>query len=235
MDSDDILSEDKIEKQMKVLLPNPNKVSVCNYIEFSNNEIIEDLIVKPYQKKFIYTTDNTVEFLLNLWGSNGEESFVQTNCWLMSRQLVSDIGGWRIYSSVDDDGEFFTRLLLASNGIVYVEGPLVYYRRTESNSRLSSNSNYNMVKNKLLTIDLKYSYVKKHSNVHFLNVAFAKQYFNFAVYNFPRHTILSKIAFKKYKKFKLKVNPPLLGGRIIELIKNTLGWKVARLIKYYLR
>lgn len=235
MDADDLLSSNKIELQVKALNIFKNKVAVCNYIEFSTGERIEELKVSEYQKKFIFSTNNTSEFLINLWGANGGDSFVQTNCWLMPKHLVVQVGGWRNYSSVDDDGEFFTRLLLKSEGIVFVQEPLVYYRRSILKNRLSNSKNYHLVKNKLLTIDLKYKFIKPFVDTEKLKKAFSIQYLDFAVYNYPQHKNLSRIAFKRYKALNTKARLPLLGGKIIEHIKNIFGWKFARLIKYYFR
>jgi len=67
-----------------------------------------------------------------------------------------------------------------------------------------------------------------------LNKAFAKQYLNYAVYNYPEQKKLSAIAYRKYKRLKCKVNPPKLGGTVVEMVSKVLGWRFTRKIKYIL-
>lgn len=235
LDVDDYLSPDKIEKQVAALNGQQNKVAVCNYISFVNDDELDKEINLEDQSHFIYSSDHPAEFLINLLGGKGESNFIQTNCWLVPRAILDKAGGWRNYRCPDDDGEFFARVLLASDGIVYVPGALNYYRRDKRVHKLSSNSNQKFIQNTLLTIDLKYHYLKGIINSKKLKKAFAKQYLDFAIYNYPQHKKLSCIAFKRYKRMNESAELPLLGGKIIESIKTIFGWKAARVIKFYLR
>ena len=237
LDVDDLLSDDKIEKQVKALEEHKNAVAVCNYINFSNESELIDGGKKEDQFAFIYSSDSPVDFLINLYGGmNGRSHFIQTNSWLVPRSVIDKAGEWRSYRCPDDDGEFFARVLLASEGIIYVPGVYNYYRRTNSEANLSQKSGKKYLQNTLLTIDLKHSYLNSHSNNRSaISKAIATQYLNFAVSVYPENKVLSKIAYKRYKSFNVKVLLPKLGGTFIELIKNILGWKTARLLKYYLR
>ena len=234
MDVDDFLSRDKIEKQVVALQKNPGKSAVCNYINFSEENDLS--LLKPAdQSSFIYSTDDPADFLINLWGGNGQSNFIQTNSWLVPRSVIEISGGWREYRCPDDDGEFFARVLLASEGIVHVPEVYNYYRRTPGENKLSQNSNNHYVENVLLTIGLKYKYLKARTNDERLGNAFAKQYLDFAVHQYPQHKDLSEEAYTKYHQLKTEAGLPVLGGRFIELVKSMLGWKTARLLKYYLR
>lgn len=232
LDVDDFLSNDKIEKQIAALKNHSGKIAVCNYINFFEEKDLSNLKAND-QSSFIYSSDNPSDFLINLWGGNGDSNFIQTNCWLTPRNVIEKAGGWRNYRCPDDDGEFFTRVLLASDGIVYVPGIYNFYRRLPGADKLSQNSSSKYVQNVLLTIDLKFQYLKAFTKSEKLKEAFSKQYLDFAVHNFPQHTILSKIALKRYQDLNVKATLPLLGGKLIEAIKKTFGWKVARYVKYY--
>lgn len=236
LDADDYLSPGKIEEQVKALDGQQDKVAVCNYTSFVNDE--ELLQQRPLvdQSAFIFSTDNPAGFLVNLWGgNNGKSNFIQTNCWLIPRTLIDEAGGWRPYRCPDDDGEFFARVLLASKGIIYVPGVMNYYRRENTEHKLSSNSKNKYVQNTLLTIDLKYKYLEEKYNDEKLDKAFAKQYLDFAVHQYPQQKILSQLAMRKYLKIGQRATLPLLGGRTIEIIKKLFGWRVARIIKYRIR
>ncbi len=233
LDADDYLSADKIEKQVVALSGRINEIAVCSYVSFENDDEIAGLTAVD-QSSFIYSSVNPSDFLINLLGFNSAGSnFIQTNCWLVPRSIINQSGPWRNYRCPDDDGEFFSRVILASEGIVYVPDILNFYRRQNSEHKLSSNSNKKYLQNTLLTIDLKYQYLKPFHNSYKLNMAFAKQYLDFAVYNYPSNTLLSNIAFKKYKRLNHKVDLPLLGGKCIELSKSIFGWRIIRLLKHY--
>lgn len=235
MDADDYLSPNKIEEQVKALEVNAGSVAVCNYIQFVNEEDLDNKKDISYQDQFIFSSDNPAEFLINLWGGNGLDGFVQTNCWLTPKSLVDEVQGWRNYRSVDDDGEFFARLLLKSRGIVHTKNCIVYYRHSKNEVHLSGNKNFHLLKNMLLTIDLKYAYLSNYINNPNCRIAFAKQYFYYAVYNYPENKTLSKIAEKRFRQLDIKVTTPMLGGKVFMMLDKLFGWKVARKIRYYLK
>ncbi len=231
MDADDLLSAEKIELQLTALGNNPEKVALCNYIEFFDVDDILEKSVPENQKNFILSTDSPADFLLNLWGANGSSNFIQTNSWLVPRNLIDKAGMWRKYRCPDDDGEFFTRLLLASKGIVYVPAALNYYRRFLSEGNLSNQRSNHALKNSLLTIDLKKKYIENHLSSININRAFARQYMNFAVYNYLNNKKLSKLAERKYKALDVKASPPLIGGWFIQRMARIFGWKFALRLK----
>ena len=181
-DADDFLSYDKIERQVEALQGRDNAVAVCNYINFVKDEDLENAEQED-QTGFIYSSQDTADFLANLWGANGESNFIQTNCRHIRRSLSDKAGHWRNYRCPDDDGEFFARIVLAANEVIYVPGVKNYYRRTGSKKALSQNKNKKYLQNVLLSIDLKYTYLKGKVGDEVLKKTFAKQYLDFAVYN----------------------------------------------------
>lgn len=54
--------------------------------------------------------------------------------WLVSRELAEAAGPWNTALLVDDDGEYFRRILLASNGVRFVPEAKAYYRTSGANS-----------------------------------------------------------------------------------------------------
>ena len=61
---------------------------------------------------------------------------MQTATWLTSRELTEAAGPWDTSQLSDDDGEYFYRVLLASEGTRFAPEAKVFYRITQS-SRLS--------------------------------------------------------------------------------------------------
>ncbi|HTH30743.1 MAG TPA: glycosyltransferase [Lacibacter sp.] len=235
LDAGDVLDERKIEAQVQALKDQEDKVAVCNYKQFTTDEELKNGFY-PDQSSFIYSSDDPQEFLINLWGGKGRMNFIQTNCWLVPRRIIEKSGGWRSYRCPDDDGDFFARVLLASEGIVYVPDVYNYYHIAPGGAnQLSRSRNKKYLQNVLLTIDLKHQYLVKAGHHPYIKKAIASQYLRFAVDQFPAQKILSAIAYRRYRLLNEKVNVPVLGGRIVELIKTIFGWRVARLIRTYLR
>jgi glycosyltransferase involved in cell wall biosynthesis len=234
LDAGDLLSSDKIERQIEALKGHRTKLAVCNYFQFGNREDLKNPVY-PDQSHFIYSSDQPRDFLINLWGGTGSSNFIQTNSWLVPKTLIDKAGAWRPYRCPDDDGEFFARMILASEGIVYVPGVYNYYRMTDGANQLSSNRSKKYLMNTLLTIDLKHHYLAQKGDHPGIKKAMAKQYLDFAVYQYPSNPVLAKIALNRYKALGIAAQPPLLGGRLVEWTKRILGWRTTRLIQYYLR
>jgi glycosyltransferase involved in cell wall biosynthesis len=234
LDAGDLLSEEKISRQVEVLRGQKNKLAVCDYRQFENEEDLQQPL-SPNQTGFIYSTEQPIDFLVNLWGGNGESNFIQTNCWLVPRQLIEKAGAWRPYRCPDDDGEFFTRVILASEGIIYVPDVYNYFRVGAGSNQLSGNKSRKYLKNTLLTIDLKNKYLMQKGGHPKLNAALAKQYLDYAVYHFPAQKDLSALAYRRYRQLGINAEAPLLGGRLVEGLKSLLGWRAVRLLQYYLR
>jgi hypothetical protein len=56
--------------------------------------------------------------------------FMQTAVWLTSRELTDAAGPWDTGMLTDDDGEYFSRVLLKADAIRFVSDAKVYYRMT---------------------------------------------------------------------------------------------------------
>jgi glycosyltransferase involved in cell wall biosynthesis len=122
LDADDLLSPDKISRQMEAALE-------CG----SRRTLISSgwayFIYRPQKAKFVPTAlwENLspLEWMLRKWENN---LHMQTATWLVSRELTTAAGPWNTQLLGDDDGEYFSRVIKASDGIRFVPGEKVYYR-----------------------------------------------------------------------------------------------------------
>lgn len=235
MDADDLLHPDKIKIQVEALHDKTAKIAVSNYIEFFDEENLYHKTVPKSQNEFIFSSDKPVDFLLNLWGANGNPNFIQTNSWLLPKSLIDKAGMWRAYRCPDDDGEFFARVILASSGVIYTEGAINYYRRFLTEGNLSNHKNAEAIQNTLLTLRLKQEYIEEFEKSQRVNRAFARQYLNFSVYNYIRNKKLSIEAYHRYKQLKTPLPLPKIGGKLIQTLAMVLGWKTALKLKNILK
>jgi glycosyltransferase involved in cell wall biosynthesis len=122
LDADDLLAPDKISRQLDELdrLPSRRTLLLSAWGKFLHH----------YQRaQFIPTSLwrdlSPREFLFHKLMDN---AFMQTATWLVSRELTEAAGPWDTRLLGDDDGEYFCRVLLASDGTRFVPNGKVYYR-----------------------------------------------------------------------------------------------------------
>jgi glycosyltransferase involved in cell wall biosynthesis len=127
LDADDLLSPDKIERQLAAL---------------SKSDSRRILLSAPWAH-FHYRTRHACFRPTSLWqdlspvdwlaSKMGENLHMQTATWLTSRELFEAAGPWDTRLISDDDGEYYCRVLLASEGTRFVPEANVFYRITASN------------------------------------------------------------------------------------------------------
>jgi glycosyltransferase involved in cell wall biosynthesis len=123
LDADDLLAPEKISKQMEALgdSPDPKLLLSGEWGSFMH---------LPSRAKFVpsglWCDLSKAEWLMRKMEQN---VYMQTATWLVSRELTEAAGPWDTRLLGDDDGEYFCRVLLASNGVRFVPGAKVYYRQ----------------------------------------------------------------------------------------------------------
>jgi glycosyltransferase involved in cell wall biosynthesis len=122
LDADDLLGPDKVEQQLRRAVSGSDRKLISGgwaYFRY-----------RPQKARFIasplWNDLPSLEWLLLKFGHN---LHMQTATWLVSRGLTEAAGPWDTRLLGDDDGEYFCRVLLASEGVCFVPEAKVYYRR----------------------------------------------------------------------------------------------------------
>lgn len=237
LDADDILSKDKIAIQVTALTANPDQVAVCSTVHFQSDEDYLLQLPSPYEEKFLYTTNKPVDFLINLWGGNGNGgSMIQPNAFLTPISVIKRAGPWNteISPCSDEDGEYFCRVILASKGIQYTEKAFNYYRKFIKRNSLSSLKNYTSIYNSYQSVLLKQQELFKYNTGETAKFAIARQLITIAIESYPQFTKLSNNIIDDVKKLgKYKFTPIMSGGPKLILLSKIIGWRIARLIQNY--
>jgi glycosyltransferase involved in cell wall biosynthesis len=122
LDADDLLAPDKIERQMQRWLESPGSRLVMS-------SAWGQFIHCPTRARFVpislWQDLSPLEWLIRKMAHN---VFMQTGTWLVSRELTVAAGPWDQSLAVDDDGEYFCRVLLKSEGVRFVPEARVFYR-----------------------------------------------------------------------------------------------------------
>ncbi|WP_051691690.1 glycosyltransferase family 2 protein [Pedobacter borealis] len=228
LDADDLLSTDKIESQLNALKGSQNKVAICPTVYFNDGE-------NPFKKKpdlrdslFQYETKNTVDFLLNLYGVNGNGSMITIHSWLTPISVIKKAGPWNEQISVDDDGEYFCRVALNADEIVPINNVYNYYRKYKDGTNLASQKSIKAMESIFNGLTLKEQHLLAVKNEDKIKETFALAYFKLAVSCYPQYKFLSKKILKN-ALLNLKKQPYLyIGSKTADFIANHINWKLAR-------
>lgn len=231
LDADDLLSPNKVEEQVKLLQRYPKRVAVCSTAHFYKQPINGKIV----DKDFMFTTNNPQNFLLKLYGGDGKHyNMVQTSAWLTPKIVIQKAGFWDEALSKDQDGEFFCRVVMASEGVCYTSKALNYYRKYINGQNIASQKQKKHILSQLKALDAKANSLKAYRNSPKYKKAFALQYKLLAIDAYPEFKSVCKTALKKSKELGSSRHLPILGGRIIEGIKYVLGWRTAKLFSYWI-
>ncbi|MFD2145595.1 glycosyltransferase family 2 protein [Mucilaginibacter antarcticus] len=109
LDADDLLSPDKIERQLKALNNSITQLAICKTVYFNNGDDYKQ--VTPLYSWYDTDVDDTVDFLVKLYAGEdvmpGYGGMVTVHAWLTPAEVIKKAGPWKEELSVDDDGEFF--------------------------------------------------------------------------------------------------------------------------------
>ncbi|PNW26877.1 glycosyltransferase family 2 protein [Formosa algae] len=230
LDADDILSQDKIEKQVEVLDGSQTELAVCNTVHFIEKLEEGNCVDQAY----VYSTPHPEEFFTNLWGGNIlPMHMIQTSAWLTPRTLIEKVGLWNEGLAKDQDGEFFARIGLQCSGIVYVPEIKNFYRKHNTGENIASKKQRKHIESLLLTTNLKEKYLFDKSKSKEAKKAISTLYKWVAMESWPAFPDLTEQALHDSKRLGGSDFSPVLGGKVIEILKNVFGWKFAKWISYY--
>lgn len=121
LDADDLISINKIESQVDRLLASPGSLAICQWGRFDANP--QQVRLDP---SAAWRDSAPVDWLVETWRHGAGMLFPAM--WLVPRDIVEQAGIWREDLSLNDDGEFFTRVVLASRGVLFCGEATAYYR-----------------------------------------------------------------------------------------------------------
>ena len=219
LDADDLLSPDKIERQVQLLADgNSNYIAAGEWARFYKSPL-EAMFVP----QSLWTDMSPVDWLVCAWEGN---LMMHPAAWLVPRQIAQKAGYWNETLSLNDDGEYFCRVVLASLGVKFCWGARTYYRSgissslSGSKSRAAWNSAFRSLE--LGTTNL----LAREDSPRTRRVcATAFQRFIHEVYlDAPALVQKAEAKVQEYGGSSLKP----LGGAAFQLLSSTLGWQRAK-------
>ncbi len=121
LDADDLISPNKIAAQIDLLRTRPvDTLATCSWGRFQS-----DPVAAQFVDTLVFRDFAPVDFLV-LAGDTG--AMMHPSSWLVPRAVADRAGPWDEELSLNDDGEYFCRVLLASAGMAYCPEGHSYFR-----------------------------------------------------------------------------------------------------------
>ena len=226
MDSDDLLDERKIEKQV-------DRYLICGdeYV-YSGimGKIIEDEKSFEEDFDFYYKNLEVEEYFRKMFNNFGK--YYTTGMWLIPRKLIRKTHGWDEKVLINNDGEYISRVILLSKGIKFCPWSVFYYRRDVP---LSVSKNFTSKKVYQSWLYSYKCYVKNFETTFNFNTAKELGRRALSVYycnSYPNYPDL--LAECKNDIKKLGYNSPYAhGGRTFQLLSMLLGTERALAIREF--
>jgi glycosyltransferase involved in cell wall biosynthesis len=227
LDADDILACDKIAKQLEQTKASSKRLLLSG--------AWGAFIYRRSKARFIRTPLwcdlSPVEWLSTKMEQNHH---MQTATWLVSRELTGLAGPWDVRLSLDDDGEYFCRVLLASSGVHFVREAKVFYRAASSTSLRNVDGSNEKLESFFLSTQLHVQYLLSLENserVRFICLNYLQR----RVRNFvpERPDLVHKIE-KIAAHLGGRITSPELGGKYF-FIERFVGYAAAKRSRSLLR
>jgi glycosyltransferase involved in cell wall biosynthesis len=120
LDADDLLAPDATARQVAAMAGRIDCVALAAQWKF-----FETPATAWAGPAALHRETDPVAWLCAAWtGVHG----VHPAAWLVPATLARSVGPWDEHLTLNDDGEYFTRVLLASSGVVHVPEATTYYR-----------------------------------------------------------------------------------------------------------
>jgi len=189
---------------------------------------------RPHRAKFtptaLWCDLSKVEWLVRKMGQN---LYMQTASWLVSRELTEAAGPWDTRLLGDDDGEYFCRVLMASEGVRFVPEAKVYYRASGSSSLSYIGNSDRKREAQWCSMQLHIGYLRSLEDSARVRAACVKFLQNWMVYFYPERIDIFEQAEALSKELGGNLEVPRLSWKY-SWIKQLFGWPLARRAQLFL-
>lgn len=227
LDADDLMAPDKVTKQMEAQGDSPNKL----------------ILLSGSWGRFMYRYDRAKFVPTALWGDlspvewlvrkMGQNVYMQTASWLVSRELTEAAGPWDTRLLGDDDGEYFCRVLLASDGVRFVPDARVYYRASGSASLSYVGNSDRKREAQWISMQLHIRYLRSLEDSEIVRAACVKFLQNWIAYFYPERLDIFRQAQAMSNDLGGQLEIPRLSWKY-SWIKALFGWRLARRAQLFL-
>ncbi len=218
LDADDLLAPHKISRQIQHLKQAPDDVvATCTWARFE--QCPEKGIIPDHEN---FRDLEPIEFLQLNWE---QDIMMHPAAWLIPRIVIDRAGPWDESLTLNDDGEYFCRIALASSQILYTADAMTYYRSNLTSS-LSGRTDADSLHSLHRSIEKMESYLLEHDTSARTQHACAVARQRLAYTIFRQHPGLAKQSEQRARELS-HGSLPDPGGRFTTHCAKFTGWRTA--------
>lgn len=226
LDADDIISSDKIEKQVQLLYgKSKGAIATCEWVNFSNDLHQFTQVYYGVFRDF----ESGLELLLRFWN---HQEMMAISSFLPHRSLINKAGSWDENLTINQDGEFFARVLLHAEQVLFEPEVKVYYRSPGA-TNVSQQKSEKAMKSLLDSYQAYERAVLQMENSDRVRIALKKVYQKFIYDVFPQYPDLIAKAENLIQNLGV-VEKTYIGGPKFQKLSKYLGFKNALRLKRFL-
>ncbi len=221
LDADDLLSPNKIASQVAALENPPNKRIL---LSGSWGQFLYRYNRTKFVPSALWCDLSPVEWLQRKMEQN---LYMQTGSWLVSRELAEAAGPWDTRLLGDDDGEYYCRVLLASEGVRFVPEAKIYYRAAGASSLSYIGRSDKKRDAQWVSMQLHIRYIRSLGDTARVRAACVRYLQNWLIFFYPERPDLVKQAEQLAAELGGRLEVPKLSWKY-SWIAATFGWGLAK-------
>jgi glycosyltransferase involved in cell wall biosynthesis len=222
LDADDILDEKKIEKQVEVIEREGDGVLATGEFGAFYFRIKKAI----FKETALWNDLNPLEWLITRFSQN---VWMASHAWLISRALSEKAGPWDERLRLDEDGEYFCRVVSKSKKIKFVQDAKCFYRVGNFGSLRMDRSN-RALESLLLSMDLSFKHLRFLEDSERVMTACLKFLENRILDYYPDNSEILEEAKNLSKELGGVLSMPNVGWKL-DTAKKVLGWRKAIILR----
>lgn len=228
LDADDLMEADKIETQVRRLeSAPPDAVAATRWTRFYKR--IGDGPHPPVPERWEH--EDPFEWLIE---AQAGRAMMPSIGWLTPRSVVEEAGSWNEDLLLNQDGEYFARVLLAAERIEFCPETAVYYR-----SGLSENVSGRASKEALRSLYEAAEHITENmlreENLPRVRQACADAFHRILLKAYPKYKDVAQRAEVAVSELGGSHCQPVGGGSVFQILGQSIGWKPALWLRYHYR
>jgi glycosyltransferase involved in cell wall biosynthesis len=216
LDADDLIDPDKIALQIARLEGRPRSLASARWGRFHDAPENTNFVDEPVCRDL-----DPLDWLA-LSRAEGLGMMFPA-LWLIPRPVVEAARPWREDLSLNDDTEYFTRVVLAADRVLYCEGALCRYRSGVAGS-LSGSKNWPSA---FAVLDICEAEVRAREDSDRVRRGFALSWQILAHACYPYDAVMARAALARAKALHPAQTRPG-GGPAFRALSRLIGWRAAR-------
>lgn len=225
LDADDLMAPDKIQHQVDFLNSKPSgALASCEWVSFSGN--VESF--NRFDLKIYRDYDFGIDMLIDLYERS---EMMQPGVFLTPKSVIVEAGPWDESLTINQDGEFFCRVLLQCKGVFFEPKGKVYYRKP-GESNVSQQKSHKAASSLLESYRCYEREILKVEDSKRVREAIAKNYLRFSYVIYPNYPDLLEASFREFDRMGVD-RSVRIGGPKFQLITKLLGYKNALKLKRF--